>query len=73
LSSVVFVTYAAPTGKTEEFCRQILSWQKPLYTFDSDYNKNIINMGARPIKPEDVSRWGMFFGGNVLAKKTKDC
>ena len=60
LSSVVFVTYAEPSGKTEEFCRQILSWQKPLYTFDSDYNKNIINMGARPVKPTDVSRWGKF-------------
>ncbi|MBW2630566.1 MAG: DNA-processing protein DprA [Deltaproteobacteria bacterium] len=62
LSSVIFVTYAEPSGKTEEFCRQILSWQKPLYTFDSDFNKNIIDMGARPVKPENVSEWGKFFG-----------
>ena len=61
LSSVIFVTYAEPSGKTEEFCQEILSWQKPLYTFDSDFNKNIINMGAQPVKPEDVSRWGKFF------------
>ena len=64
LSSVIFVTYAEPSGKTEEFCQEILSWQKPLYTFDSDYNKNIINMGTQPVKPEDVSKWGKFFGGN---------
>ncbi len=61
LSSVIFVTYAEPSGKTEEFCQEILSWQKPLYTFDSDFNKNIINMGARPVKPENVSKWGKFF------------
>ena len=57
LSSVVFVTYAEPSGKTKEFCQEILSWQKPIYTFDSDHNKNIINMGARPVKPKDVSSW----------------
>lgn len=69
LSSVIFVTYAEPAGKTEEFCRKVLSWQKPLYTFDSDYNKNIIDMGARPVKPENVSEWGKFFakfrGGRI--------
>jgi hypothetical protein len=61
LSSVIFVTYAEPSGKTEEFCRKVLSWQKPLYTFDSDFNKNIIDMGARPVKPKNVSEWGKFF------------
>lgn len=64
LSYIIFVAHAEPSSKTEELCRQILSWQKPLYTFESDYNKNIIDMGARSVKPEDVSRWWGVFGGN---------
>ena len=57
MSSVIFVTHAEPSSKTEELCRQIISWQKPIYAFESDFNKNIINMGARPVKPENVSEW----------------
>ena len=35
LSAVVFVAHAGPGSKTEEFCQEILSWQKPIYTFGS--------------------------------------
>ena len=61
MSAVIFVAHAGPASKTEAFCKGILSWQKPIYTFDSDYNKNLIKMGARPIRPENVSEWGKFF------------
>jgi len=49
LSAVIFVAHAELSSKTEELCRQIISWQKPIYTFDSDYNKNLIKIGAQPI------------------------
>lgn len=49
LPTVIFVTYAGPASKTEVFCKEIISWQKPIYTFESDYNKNLIKMGARPV------------------------
>lgn len=61
LSAVVFVTHAGPGSKTEAFCREILSWQKPIYTFESDYNKDLVEMGAQPIKPENVSDWENLF------------
>jgi len=60
LSSVVFAAHAGPGSKTEAFCRVILSWQKPIYTFDSDYNKNLIEMGARPVNMDNVSDWAKF-------------
>ncbi|MFH0894247.1 MAG: hypothetical protein V2A54_07415 [Bacteroidota bacterium] len=47
MSAVIFVAHAGPASKTEAFCKEILSWQKPIYTFDSDYNKNLIKMGAQ--------------------------
>ena len=62
LSSVVFVAHAGPRSKTEVFCREILSWQEPIYTFDSEYNKNLIEMGAHPVNMDNVSEWANFLG-----------
>ncbi len=53
LSEQVFVAHAEPGGKTENLCRDILSWKKPIYTFNSDHNKNLIEMGAQPIGTGD--------------------
>lgn len=60
MSVFVIITHAEPSSKTEELCRQIISWQKPVYTFVSDYNKNLIEIGVRPIRPENISEWGKF-------------
>lgn len=60
LSTVIFVAHAGPASKTEAFCREIFRWQKSVYTFDSDYNINLIEMGAQPVKPENVSEWSTF-------------
>ena len=49
LASAVVVSYAEPGGKTEDFCKGILSG-KPLYTFESQYNKTIIDAGNRLIR-----------------------
>jgi predicted Rossmann fold nucleotide-binding protein DprA/Smf involved in DNA uptake len=55
LSEQIFMTYAAPSGKTEQFCREILAWHKPVYTFSHASNENLITLGARPLTPgEDV-------------------
>ena len=59
------IVHAEPSSKTEELCRQILSRQKPIYTFESDYNKNLIEMGARPVNMDNVSLWANLFAANV--------
>jgi len=61
LSAVIFVTHASPASKTEAFCKEILSWQKPIYTFESNYNKNLIKIGARPVNMDNVSGWAKLF------------
>ena len=61
LSAAVFVIHAESSSKTEELCRQIISWQKPIYTFESDYNKNLIKIGARPVTMDNVSGWAKLF------------
>ena len=61
MSAAVFVSHAGSGSKTESFCKEILTWQKPIYTFDSDYNKNLFEMGARPVNMDNVSRWANLF------------
>jgi predicted Rossmann fold nucleotide-binding protein DprA/Smf involved in DNA uptake len=46
LADRVFVAYAASGGKTEAFCRDVLTWGKPLLTFDTPANANLLALGA---------------------------
>ena len=50
LADAVFLAYAHPGCKTEEFCREVLGWKKTVYTRDSDSNANLINLGAKLVQ-----------------------
>ena len=65
LSAVIFVVHAGPASKTEAFCKEIISWQKPVYAFESDYNKNLIKMDARPVNMDNVSLWANILAVNI--------
>lgn len=47
LADKIFVAYASQGSKTESFCRKIIEWNKPLFTFDSPENRALLAMGAR--------------------------
>ncbi len=49
LATQIFVVYAKVGGKTEQLAACILEWRKPLFTFDSAANANLINLGAQPL------------------------
>jgi len=57
LSTSVFVAYAEPGGKTEEFCQEILRSGKLLYTFESQYNKAIVEIGAKLVDTATLTQW----------------
>ena len=57
LANATFVAHAEADGKLAEISKEILSWNKPLYTFESEYNKPLIKMGAQPVNMDDVSGW----------------
>jgi predicted Rossmann fold nucleotide-binding protein DprA/Smf involved in DNA uptake len=57
LSAGVFVSYAEPGGKTEELCKEILQSGKPLYTFESQYNKAIVEIGAKLVDTATLTQW----------------
>ncbi|HAR46552.1 MAG: hypothetical protein A2X56_04150 [Nitrospirae bacterium GWC2_57_13] len=47
LADKIFVASAAPGGKTEMLCREILSWGKPVATLESPANGNLTALGVR--------------------------
>jgi len=48
----IFIAYAAPNSKTEQFCQEIITWGKSINTFER--NTNLLNMGAQPIDNHDL-------------------
>jgi predicted Rossmann fold nucleotide-binding protein DprA/Smf involved in DNA uptake len=48
LANQIFVAHAEPKGKTEQFCRDILNWKKPVFTLPGGANSHLLAMGAKP-------------------------
>lgn len=58
LADAIFIAYATPGSKTETLARQTIAWDKPLLTFDSSDNQNLLNLGAQTINPVfETSLW----------------
>jgi len=66
LSAAVFVAYAEPGGRTEEFCKDILNAGKSLYTFESTYTEAIVEKGAIPVGPEALAQWAGSLNATVV-------
>lgn len=49
LAYSVFVAHADPGGKLEALCREMITWGKPVYTFDDTANENLGWLGARTV------------------------
>lgn len=56
VATEVFVTYAAPNGKTEGLCRSLVARGKPLVTLDLPENSRLLDFGAKPVAAEDLAR-----------------
>jgi len=56
LADEVFVAHAAAGGRTEQLCREVLGWGKPLLTLDRSENAKLVEMGAVPVTPENVAQ-----------------
>jgi predicted Rossmann fold nucleotide-binding protein DprA/Smf involved in DNA uptake len=52
LADEIFVAHASSGGKIELFCREIFPRSKPLMTFLSNSNNNLLELGARCVKTE---------------------
>jgi predicted Rossmann fold nucleotide-binding protein DprA/Smf involved in DNA uptake len=59
LADAVFVAHAAPGGKTERYCRDVLDWGKPLLTLESGENIHLLSLGAKPFR-NDYSSFSLW-------------
>jgi predicted Rossmann fold nucleotide-binding protein DprA/Smf involved in DNA uptake len=58
-ADAVFVAYAAPNSKTENFCREVLAWGKPLLTFESSEDSALVALGAKPLRAATFTTAGV--------------
>jgi predicted Rossmann fold nucleotide-binding protein DprA/Smf involved in DNA uptake len=49
LADSIFIPYASPNSKTEQFCKALLSWNKPMYTLHAESNANLIALGIKNV------------------------
>ena len=50
----VFISHAAPEGKTESLARELAASGKLILTLDSPANTNLLALGAQPVDLEDI-------------------
>jgi len=55
LAERVFVAYAAPGGKTERLCHEVVSFGKPLFTFESKHTENLRSIGAKVLSADEIA------------------
>lgn len=55
IAEAIVVAHASPGGKTEQVCREVLTWGKQVYTLRSPYNAHILELGATALDLEAVS------------------
>lgn len=54
LADQILIAHAEPASKTEQFCREVIAWGKPVFTLESDANRNLIALGAVPVRTENI-------------------
>ena len=49
IADEILIVHASPGGKLESLAKEIVASDKPCYTFESEHNRNLLEMGFRPI------------------------
>ena len=49
MADKVFIAHASPGGKLETLAKEIVTLDKPCYTFQSEHNRNLLELGFRSI------------------------
>lgn len=72
LADEVFIAHAAAGSKTEAFCEELLTENKPVVTIDRTENAMLLELGVQPLAVKDVrSRWTQLDRGKKTSRRTK--
>ena len=50
----ILILHASPASNTERLCRELISWQKTVYTIANEANQNLVRLGARALALDSV-------------------
>ena len=50
IADEILIVHASPGGKLESLAKEIVASDKPCYTFESEHNKNLMEIGFRSFK-----------------------
>jgi predicted Rossmann fold nucleotide-binding protein DprA/Smf involved in DNA uptake len=57
LADRVLIVHASRSSKTEQLCREVIGWRKPVYTISNEANKNLVRIGAQVVSARNDSGW----------------
>jgi predicted Rossmann fold nucleotide-binding protein DprA/Smf involved in DNA uptake len=49
LADKILIPFAAPGSKTEQLCRELIRWGKPVFAIDDTVNQNLLELGVAPM------------------------
>jgi predicted Rossmann fold nucleotide-binding protein DprA/Smf involved in DNA uptake len=55
LAEKIFIPFATPGSKTEQLCRELIAWGKPVFTVDNEANQNLVRLGAQSVARNAVN------------------
>jgi predicted Rossmann fold nucleotide-binding protein DprA/Smf involved in DNA uptake len=55
LADMTLILHAAPSSNTERLCRELIGWQRSVYTLDSGANENLLRLGAQAFASDQLS------------------
>jgi predicted Rossmann fold nucleotide-binding protein DprA/Smf involved in DNA uptake len=50
IAASIFIPYAEPSSNTEKLCKILLNWNKPVFTFQTEFTMNLISLGVKNIE-----------------------
>jgi len=50
IATSIFIPYAEPNSNTEKLCRELLTWNKPVFTIQTGSAANLISLGVKNIE-----------------------
>ena len=51
----IFVAHAAEGSRTLEFAKTVSEWGKPIFTFDTEANRSLLQLGTQPLDNYTIS------------------
>lgn len=56
MADKILIVHASPSSNTERLCRELIGWQKTIYTIDNKANQNLVRLGAHAVALDNLNK-----------------